>query len=140
MPFPKLAVGAVVHHDGKVLLVQRGKPPRTGKWAVPGGSVEAGETLGQAAEREVREETGIQVRAGAVVHVFELIDREAGEALPRFHYVVIDLMADYLGGEVTAADDASDARWFSAEELAEYDVDTETLHLLQDKLGIPKKV
>jgi 8-oxo-dGTP diphosphatase len=136
---PKVAVGAVVHHDGRVLLVRRGKPPREGKWAIPGGRVEAGETLCQAAEREVREETGIQVRAGAVVHVFELIDREAAGVLPRFHYVIIDLMADYLGGEVKAADDASDARWFSAHELSQYDVDTETLTLLRDKLGIPTK-
>jgi ADP-ribose pyrophosphatase len=131
---PRLAVGTVVLHQGRVLLVRRGKPPRQGKWAVPGGKVEAGETLRQAAEREVREETGIEVRAGEVVHVFELIDRD-GDTL-RFHYVIIDLMAEYLGGEPRAADDASDARWFGAEELGDHDVDRETLHLLGDKLGM----
>jgi 8-oxo-dGTP diphosphatase len=135
LTLPKLAVGAVVFHDGKVLLVRRGKPPRMGKWAIPGGSVEAGESLRQAAEREVREETGIEVRAGEVVHVFELIDHDEAQQL-RFHYVIIDLMADYLRGEVKAADDASDARWFGGEELSAYDVDGETLHLLQDKLKI----
>jgi 8-oxo-dGTP diphosphatase len=131
---PRLAVGAVILHEDRVLLVRRGKPPRQGKWAVPGGKVEAGETLRQAAEREVREETGVEIRAGEVVHVFELLDRD-GDTL-RFLYVIIDLLAEYLGGEPRAADDASDARWFGAEELGDHDVDRETLHLLGDKLGM----
>ena len=137
MNLPQVAVGAVVLCDNRVLLVQRGKPPRAGKWAIPGGRVETGETLRQAAEREVREETGIEVRAGEVVHVFELIDRDGAGETPRFHYVIIDLMAEYLRGEINPADDARDARWFSAAELSEYDVDSETLNLLQGKLGIP---
>jgi len=134
---PKLAVGAVVYHDGGVLLVRRGKPPRVGKWALPGGSVEPGETLKQAVEREIREETGVLVRAGEVVHVFEYIERDAADSL-RFHYVIVDLMADYLQGEPQAADDASDARWFRVADLSEYDVDRETLYLLQEKLGLPR--
>jgi len=134
---PKLAVGAVVYHDGGVLLVRRGKPPRVGKWALPGGSVEPGETLKQAVEREIHEETGVLVRAGEVVHVFEYIERDAADSL-RFHYVIVDLMADYLQGEPQAADDASDARWFRVADLSEYDVDRETLYLLQEKLGLPR--
>jgi len=132
---PKLAVGAVVLHQGKALLVRRARPPRVGKWAIPGGSVEPGESLRQAAEREVHEETGVRVKAGEVVHVFEHIDRDKEGEL-RFHYVIIDLMADYLGGEPQAADDASDARWFTAEQLSDPDVDQETLTLLRDKLGM----
>lgn len=130
MGLPRVAVGAVVTRPGEVLLVQRGKPPREGVWAIPGGSVLPGEHLRQAAEREVLEETGIRIRAGEVVHVFEHIE-PPGDPAPRFHYVVIDLMAEYLDGEPLAADDARAVRWFQREELDKEDVDGETRHLLE---------
>lgn len=131
---PSLAVGAVVIHRGKALLVRRGKPPRQGLWAIPGGRVRAGETLARAAEREVREETGIEVRAGEVVHVFEHI--EAGEDGPRFHYVIIDLVAQYLSGTPCAADDADAVDWFANADLDAAEVDGETRYLLREKLGM----
>ena len=73
---PALAVGAIVFKDQQVLLVKRGKPPAKGMWAIPGGSVELGETLKQAAEREVLEETGIRIKAGEPVHSFEVIEHD----------------------------------------------------------------
>ncbi|MBD3671518.1 MAG: NUDIX hydrolase [Gammaproteobacteria bacterium] len=133
---PRVAVGAVVARPGEVLLVKRGKPPREGLWAVPGGRVNPGESLAQAAEREVREETGVTVRAGEVVHVFELIE-PAGMPEPDYHYVIIDLRCDYLGGEAQAADDAREVRWFRAEELNNDAVDSETRELLA-RLCIPE--
>ncbi len=112
---PRVAVGAVVFKDGKVLLVRRGKAPSEGEWAIPGGSVRLGESLQAAAEREILEETGIVIRAKEPIYVFETIEKDdAGQI--RFHYVVIDLMAEYLSGEPIAADDASDARWVSLSE------------------------
>ena len=82
--FPRVAVGAVVFKDGKVLMVRRGKPPAKDQWAIPGGSVELGETLQDAAEREILEETGISIRAHAPFYTFEVIDRDEKNRV-RFH-------------------------------------------------------
>ncbi|SLM29802.1 NUDIX hydrolase [Desulfamplus magnetovallimortis] len=128
---PKLAVGAVVFKDQKVLLVKRGKAPAKGVWAIPGGSVELGETLKQAAEREVLEETGIRIKAGDPVYSFESIDRDQNGKV-RFHYYIVDLEAEYLGGEVIPGDDANDAAWVPAEDLKKKNVNPKTLELLSD--------
>jgi len=109
-PAPRVAVGAVVIRAGSVLLVRRGKAPSDGQWAIPGGSVELGETLQQAAEREILEETGIRIRAGKPVYTFDLIERDRQKRI-RFHYVIIDLASEYLGGRLKPGDDADQASW-----------------------------
>lgn len=113
---PRLGVGAIVRHQDAVLLVKRAKPPYAGEWAIPGGKVAAGETLAEAAEREIREETGVTVRAGELAYHFEYIERDELGAL-RYHYVVLDYYADYLAGEPNAADDALEARWVALDAL-----------------------
>ena len=113
---PQIAVGAIVIRDNKVLLIKRGQPPGEGLWSIPGGSVELGETLQEAVEREVREETGVTVRAGNPVYTFDLIDRDDSGRI-RFHYVIVDLAADYVSGRPRPDDDASEARWVTSEEL-----------------------
>lgn len=131
---PRVAVGAVVVHEDRVLLVERARPPALGEWSVPGGSVELGETLAQAAEREVLEETGVAVRAGRVVHVFDGITRdEAGRV--RFHYVIVDLAAEYVSGQVSAADDASGAGWFTRDEVEGLRMSDVTRMVLRDLVG-----
>lgn len=130
---PRAAVGAVVIRDGRVLLVKRSNAPQKGKWAIPGGSVELGETLQEAAEREVKEETGVTIKANEPVFTFDLIERDsAGKFL--FHYVIIDLLADYVDGEPCPADDVSDAAWFSPEELRSLAISGTTWKLLK-KIG-----
>jgi ADP-ribose pyrophosphatase len=124
-----VAVGAVVVHDGRVLLVQRGRPPAARQWAVPGGSVRLGESLAAAAEREVLEETGIRIRAGSPLLVFDAIVRD-GAGRVEYHYVIVDLEGRYLGGEPRAGDDAADARWVSPGELDDLDVNRATRRLL----------
>jgi ADP-ribose pyrophosphatase len=131
---PRLAVGAVVFKDDRVLLVRRGQPPAKDLWAIPGGSVEIGETLQQAAEREVREETGIRIRAAKPIYTFDVIERDESEGI-RFHYVIVDLLADYISGELSAGDDADDARWVSADEINSLAVNSTTLQLLKTKFG-----
>jgi 8-oxo-dGTP diphosphatase len=126
---PRVAVGAVVFRQDAVLLVKRGKPPAEGQWAIPGGSVGLGESLQAAAERETREETGLIIRAGAPVFTFETIERDLAGRV-RFHYVVVDLAAELVGGEIRPGDDALDARWVSREEMGHLFVNAATLRLL----------
>jgi ADP-ribose pyrophosphatase len=129
---PRVAVGAIVFKDNRVLLVRRGKPPAENLWAIPGGRVEIGETLQQAAEREIFEETGITIRALEPAYTFDVIDRDAiGQT--RYHYVIVDLTADYIAGEPRAGDDASAARWISSGELALLKVSSKTRRLLKSQ-------
>jgi ADP-ribose pyrophosphatase len=118
-----VAVGAVVIHQDKVLLVLRGRPPAEGKWAIPGGSVKLGETLQVAAEREVLEETGLRVKAGEVIYVFDAIVHDDADRI-QFHYVIVDLKAELLTPDqpLTPGDDALDVGWFSLEELDRLDL------------------
>lgn len=129
---PCVAVGAVVFYQGRVLLVRRGKPPAEGLWAVPGGRVELGESLQTAAEREVREETGLEIRCGQPCFTFDVVQRdEAGRV--RFHYVIVDLLGEYVSGAVQAGDDAHEARWIDAAELQRLPVSATTRQLLSEQ-------
>ena len=131
---PLPAVGAVVFKGDAVLLVKRGNPPSEGSWAIPGGSVQLGESLQEAAEREILEETGVVIRAKSPVFVFDAIERgRCGEV--KFHYVIVDLEADYIRGEPEADDDAADARWVTANELSRLPVNPTTRRLLFEKYG-----
>ncbi|MEO6826167.1 MAG: NUDIX domain-containing protein [Microbacteriaceae bacterium] len=107
------AAGAVVKDTaGRFLLVMRAAEPEAGSWTIPGGKVEPGESLAEAAAREVCEETGIRVR---VVGELGVLERPAGNGRV---YEIHDFAADYVSGEVSAADDAADAGWFSAQQMA----------------------
>ena len=127
-----MAVGAIVFKNGHVLLVRRGKAPAQGLWAIPGGSVKLGETLQAAAEREILEETGIRIRAREPVYTFESIVRDDDGGI-RFHYVIIDLAADYIDGEPNPGDDALEAQWFSPRDIERGDVSKTTFDLLKDQ-------
>jgi ADP-ribose pyrophosphatase len=131
---PRVAVGAVVFKDECVLLVRRGQPPAQDLWAIPGGSVVIGETLQEAAEREILEETGIQIRASKPIYTFDVIDRDAAGKV-RFHYVIVDLVADYVRGEPAPGDDALEARWVSDREINGLEVSPATLKLLKTMFG-----
>lgn len=129
MSFPQLAVGAIVRRGTAVLLIQRATAPNAGQWAIPGGKVQPGETLQQAAEREIKEETGVVIRAGEPVFCFDVIERDDQGKL-RYHYVIVDLFAEYLSGEPQADDDALDAAWVTPQALARLDVNVMTRQLL----------
>ena len=127
---PRVGVGAVVLREGRVLLVRRGIAPAQGLWAIPGGSLELGESLREGAEREILEETGITIRAGEPIFTCDACERD-GEGRVRFHYVIVDLAAEYVSGAAKGADDALDARWVSPEELRELPTTKNTLKLLR---------
>ncbi len=125
---PIVGVGAVVISDGALLLVKRGHDPGKGLWAVPGGKVRHGETLRDAARREVLEETGMDIEPGDVAWV--------GEAIGEGHHIVlVDFHATVLGGEPSAADDADEARFVPFAEMRDLPL-TATMHDLLDTLGI----
>lgn len=130
---PKVAVGAIVVKEKTILLVKRNKAPHKDLWAIPGGSVELGETLQEAAEREIREETGLTIRAKEPFYTFDLIERDDKGSI-RFHYVIVDLSAEYISGELQPADDAMDACWFASKELEHIAMSESTRGLLR-KIG-----
>jgi mutator protein MutT len=110
---PVVAVGAIVFDDaGRVLVVQRGRAPAAGRWSVPGGKLEPGETIAAAVAREVREETGLDVEVGPLAEVVERI----GDG---YHYVILDHVARVVGGTLAASDDAQAARFVDDAELAQ---------------------
>jgi 8-oxo-dGTP diphosphatase len=116
---PELAVGAIVVRDGCLLLVQRGRGVAVGKWAPPGGRVQFGETLIQAVAREVREETGVEVRVGVLAG---WVERTGTEPEP-YHYVILDFFAESTGAiTLTAGDDAAGVRWVPLAEVASLDL------------------
>ena len=109
---PVVAVGAIVFDEaGRVLLVERGRPPGVGLWSVPGGKLEGAETLAQAVAREVREETGLSVEVGPLACVVERIGDD-------YHFVILDYLARVIGGTLAAASDVRGARFAGEDELA----------------------
>lgn len=129
---PVVGVGAVVVHEGQVLLVRRGKEPLRGRWLVPGGTVEWGETLEAALAREVLEETGVVVRPREVVAVLDRIHREEGEIL--YHFVIVDYLCDWVSGTARAGSDAEDAAFVPVGELAAYDLPDKALEVVAEGL------
>lgn len=126
---PIVGVGVVVWHDDQVLLIKRGKPPRAGQWSLPGGAQLLGETLAEAAKREVREETGIDIRLGDIVATLDSIDRDH-EGRVRHHYTLVDFVAEAEQTKLTAGDDAADARWFARQDIKHLDLWSETVRII----------
>jgi ADP-ribose pyrophosphatase YjhB (NUDIX family) len=118
---PLVGVGAVVVDGPRVLLVRRGRPPAVGRWSLPGGLVDVGESLEAAVRREVAEECGLAVDIHGLVGVVDRIVRDA-DGRVRYHYVLLDYLATPTAGHVEAGSDAAAVRWCEAEELGALDV------------------
>jgi ADP-ribose pyrophosphatase YjhB (NUDIX family) len=123
-----VGVGAVILRDDRVVLIKRGKEPLRGRWVVPGGTVELGESLEDAVVRETLEETGLVVRPREVLVVFDRIERRDGAVA--YHYVIVDYLCDWVAGEPRAASDALDVAVASREELAGYDLPEKALEVV----------
>lgn len=134
---PRPAVGAVVFKGDAVLLVQRANPPSQGMWSIPGGRVRLGETLQAAAEREILEETGVVIRANTPILAFDVIQKD-DRGVVKYHYVIVDLAADYVSGDPRAGDDAADACWITQDALAGLTVNPATRRLLVEKFNFGK--
>jgi 8-oxo-dGTP diphosphatase len=129
------AAAVVFDENGRVLLVQRGRPPRVGQWGLPGGMLELGERLVEAAVREVREECGIEIEIGGVAGVFEPVTRD-DEGRIEYHYVVIDFWARHIGGEAQAGDDAAGVAWAKMDEVDAYALMPESLQVVRDAYAL----
>ena len=131
----KVCVGAFVRQDKSILLVKRKNPPDEGLWALPGGKVNFGEPLKRAVEREVKEETGLEVRAVKPIYVFEIFQGNLQEGKGE-HFVIIDFLTEYLGGRLSAADDALAAAWIEEEDLPHLPLSQYTSKFFREELGI----
>ena len=107
---PIAGVGAVVWKKDRVLLARRGHPPKAGSWSLPGGKQKLGETVQEAILREIDEEAGIEIRIVDIAAVVDLMERDA-EGRVLYHYTVVDLVAEWVAGEIRAGDDAAEVAW-----------------------------
>jgi ADP-ribose pyrophosphatase YjhB (NUDIX family) len=105
-----VGVGVVVWRGDQVLLIRRARPPRAGQWGIPGGAQELGETLFEAARREILEETGLTIRPTGIVTAIDGIVRD-GQGRVEYHYTLVEVSAEWVAGEATAGSDVDAARW-----------------------------
>ena len=118
---PVVGVGGVVIRDGRVLIVRRGTEPLRGCWSIPGGTLEIGETIEEGVRREMREETGLEVRVLDLVEVWErIIPSDRGGRQPRYHFVILDYLCAAEAGEPRPGSDAVELALVSEEELPDY--------------------
>jgi 8-oxo-dGTP diphosphatase len=131
-----LGVGALIFdEDLRLLLVERGREPLKGLWSLPGGALETGETIAEGIQREVLEETGLRVEPLQTVEIFERIMRDAsGRA--EYHYVLVDSICRVTGGALAAADDVSDVRWVSKQDLDDIRLTEGTLAVIEKAYSI----
>ncbi|BAN90770.1 NUDIX hydrolase [Aeropyrum camini] len=130
---PVVGVGCLVLRGGRILLVKRRYSPGRGKWSIPGGHVRLGETLEEAAVRELEEETGVKGRPLGVVNVDDAITLD--EKGVRYHYVLVTVLLEDLGGEPRAGDDAEEAGFYTFDEALRLDLTPSTRGLIEKITG-----
>ncbi|HSB69784.1 MAG TPA: NUDIX hydrolase [Candidatus Methylomirabilis sp.] len=135
---PIVAVGGIVVKDGRVLLIRRGKEPSYGLWSVPGGAVNLGEGLRTAAQREVREECGIEIDVTDVVEVLERVVRDPEDRI-QYHYVLIDYLARWVSGDAAPSSDVLETRWVPPDDLPQYEMTRGTSDVIRKMLAAGKQ-
>jgi 8-oxo-dGTP diphosphatase len=128
---PLVGVGAIIIDEGRVLLVKRGHPPLAGEWSIPGGVLELGETLREAAVREAREETCLTVETAELLGVYDRVLRD-NEGRTLYHFVLIDFLCWPVAGDAEAADDANEVRWFTPDEIADLGLAEDTAQVIRE--------
>jgi 8-oxo-dGTP diphosphatase len=118
---PVVGVGAVIVHEGKILLEKRKNAPGKGKWSIPGGLVELGESTEQAIIREVKEETGLEVKGPRLVDVVDDVSLDEKGAV-KYHFVIVDYVVNVMRGVSKAASDADELKWVPFNEVEAYDL------------------
>ena len=127
---PMVGVGILIKKGDEYLLIKRAAEPDAGLWSIPGGLVEIGERATDAAVREAKEETGLDVEIEKVLGLVDKIIRDEGSEI-KYHFVIIDYLASPKGGSLAASSDALDARWAKAEEFPSYELSPTLVQLLR---------
>jgi len=127
---PWVGVGVVVWRDDRVLMVKRGKPPRKGEWSLPGGAQHLGETVADAARREVWEETGMDIRVLGILDVVDAIDRDT-DGRVSFHFTLVDVLGEWQSGDGRAGDDVTALRWVPYRDLDRVEMWLETRRVIE---------
>ncbi len=127
---PLVGVGAIIIEHSRVLLVKRAHPPLQAEWSIPGGVLEVGELVREAAIREAREETGLIVEPAELLGVYDRILRNL-EKRVQYHYVLVDFLCRRVAGDLAAASDAAEVKWFRQEELPALNLAEDTLDVIQ---------
>jgi len=130
---PLVGVGAIIIEDGRVVLVKRAHPPLQAEWSIPGGVLEVGELVREAAIREAREETGLTVEPRELLGVYDRILRDPQQRV-QYHYVLIDFLCRRVAGDLAAASDAAEVGWFTPDQLPALNLAEDTLDVIQKGL------
>ena len=136
---PIVGVGAVIVDAGKVVLVKRRYEPLAGRWSLPGGTLEVGETLKAAVIREMREETGLDVEVGPLLEVFDRIITDDAQRV-RYHFVLVDYLCWPVGGRLEASSDVEEAVLVGPEAFAEYDLTENAESLIAQALAVNRQL
>ncbi len=132
---PRVGVGAVVLSRDRVLLVRRGGQPSSGKWSLPGGGLELGETTVEGIQRELTEECGLRVRVAGLAGVLDRVVRDP-EGRVRYHWVLVDFLAYPESEEICAGSDAAEARWVPITEVSTLDVTDGLLDMIERAVAL----
>ena len=127
---PIVGIGALIFDRDRILMAQRGKEPLKGWWSLPGGALEIGERLADGVRREVREETGLEIRPLGVLEIFERIMHDASGAA-EYHYVLVDYICRITGGELHAGDDVAVVEWVRRRDLPKLQITEGTLGVIE---------
>jgi ADP-ribose pyrophosphatase YjhB (NUDIX family) len=138
-----VGVGGVVISDGRALLIRRGSEPLKGEWSIPGGTLELGETLVEGVRRELREETGLEVRVLELIEVFERIfpdpeDTAGRVGRPLYHFVIVDYLCEALGGAPRPGSDVTAIAFASEEELSPYNLTPAATRVLRKAFALAR--
>jgi len=128
---PIVGVSALVIQKEKVLLIKRGKEPDKGRWSIPGGVIETGETIENALNREVFEECGVKIRVKKLLDIVEKIFFDS-QGRAEFHYLILSYSADYLEGDIRPASDVLDVKWMGKEDIEKLDIIDSVLKVLKE--------
>jgi 8-oxo-dGTP diphosphatase len=134
---PLVGVGVIIIEQDRVLLIKRGHPPLLDQWSIPGGVLEVGETLREAAIREALEETGLEVQTADLLGVYDRVLRDADQRT-LYHYVLIDFLCHRVAGEAQSSGDAQDVGWFTYDEAVRLQLAEDTLDVIHkgfEKIG-----
>jgi mutator protein MutT len=134
---PIVGVGGVVIQNDRALLIRRGSAPLEGEWSIPGGMLEIGETILEGVQRELLEETAVEVRVLDLIEVFERVTRD-DEGRLKYHFVILDYLCEAVRGEAQAGSDVTDVAWARETELNGYSLTPTATRVIQKAFEIAR--